>query len=583
MSDTTSYEKHNTKAPEPKVVISNVSDARHLRTVTSTRGYQMQVVRSQDQQVALEELGYKQELVRKYSWFELFGVAFSIMGLLPSIGSTFYQAISAGMSGATWGWLIASFCGILPMGIGLAELGSAYPTASAVYLATWNWSPPKLRNFISYGVGFIDTLSLAASVCSITSGCSGQILSCVQLYKPNFVVTNGNNYGVYAACIVAMACIGSASSGFNAKVQTISTFSNGFLLILVFIALPIGTHHKGIAFNGGKEIFGNVENFSNWPKGWNWILNAFQPAVWTIGAFDSCIHMTEEARFTPRKPGRPLLLDPAASPAAFGIITSIVVCGLLGFLMLICLCACMGPSVADIYNSSYDEAITQIFMNSLGQKWTVAIMSLMCWGSFLMGASCMLATCRQFYAMARDYGIPTKFLSEYFAVVDEKLHVPVRAMWGSTALSLALGCMMFGGDACAAALFSLSICGMYMAIVVPMFLRLTYARKDFVPGPFYLGDFWSPFINWIGVLFQIFMIVIVCIPLVNNPDKTEMNYTVVIGPGFLLLGLIHYSLYQHKFYHGPCSNLSDEEYAELMVDENIDAIISTTSAKEKRL
>ena len=253
--------------------------------------------------------------------------------------------------------------------------------------------------------------------------------------------------------------------------------------------------------------------------------------------------------------------------------------------MMICLVACMGPSVADIYGSSYAEAITQIFMNSLGKKWAVAIMSLMCWGSFLMGASCMLATCRQFYAMARDYGIPTKFLSEYFAVVDSRLHVPIRAMWGSSCVSLALGCMIFGGEACSGALFSLAVVGMYMAIVVPMTLRLTYAKKDFVPGPFYLGKIWSPIINWLGVLWQFFIIVMICFPGDKNPDKESMNYAVVIGPGFLLLGLIHYYFFQHKYYAGPHSNLSEGEYVEMLADQNIDDIMvneSDANEKEKK-
>ena len=464
----------------------------------------------------------------------------------------------------------------------VAVLTEKSKTTFATSLLLESYQPPKFRNAISYGVGFIDTLALASGVCSITYGCAGQILSCAQLMHEEFVVTNGIKYGVYAACIVLMALLGSMPSSFNAKLQTLSSVSNIFLLILVFIALPAGTHHKGIAFNSGKQIFGNVENFSNWTSGWNWIMNGLMPATWTIGAFDSCIHMTEEAKYSPRDLSKPVLLDIAASPAAFGIIGSISVCGILGFLMMICLCACMGPSVADIYGSDYAEAITQIFMNSLGKKWAVAIMSLMCWGSFLMGASCMLATCRQFYAMARDYGIPTKFLSEYFAVVDERLKVPVRAMWGSSCISLALGCMIFGGEACSGALFSLAIIGMYMAVCTPLFLRLTYARKDFVPGPFYLGKFWSPVVTGMGVFWMLFIIIMVCFPGDKNPNKESMNYAVVIGPGFLVLGLIHYYFFQHKYYAGPHSNLTEEEYVELMGEEaQIDAIVSSSPDEKK--
>ncbi|OBA25077.1 amino acid transporter [Hanseniaspora valbyensis NRRL Y-1626] len=573
--------KNNIHTTKSNVIVTNVSE--QLRTVVSRRGdRRIQVVTSANQQIALEELGYKQELLRKYTWYEMFGVCFSIMGLMPSIGSTSYQAFSSGASSATWGWLAGS-CGILTMGIALAEIGSSFPTASAIYLATWNWSPPKYRNLISYAVGFTDTVSLSASVCSITSGCASQIYSCVQLYNPDFVVTNGNTYGLFAGLIIFVGIFGCMSTSINAKIQNLSSITNIFLLLLVFIALPIATHKNGVPFNDAKFIFTNVERAdTNWPSGWYWLINSFQPAVWTIGAFDAAIHMQEEAIPKERIEGRPILLDPAASPASFGIVSSITACGILGWLMMILLCACMGPSILDVINTDYDQSITQIFMYSMGKKWTVALMSLMAWSSLLMAQSCLLSTSRQFWAMARDYGIPTKTGSEFFAKVWK--NQPINAMIGSATLSLLLGLMMFGGDACSAALFSLSICGMYMAIIVPIILRLTYARKDFNPGTFYLGKFWSPFISWCAVIFMSWMIFIVCVPLTygDQLDQTSMNYTVVIGPGFTLLAMIHYQLYQYKFYRGPHSNLSDEEFLELMGEEGIDQIVSNHEEYEKK-
>jgi hypothetical protein len=40
--------------------------------------------------------------------FEVFGIAFSIMGLLPSIASTLAYSIPAGPIGMVWGWFVAS-------------------------------------------------------------------------------------------------------------------------------------------------------------------------------------------------------------------------------------------------------------------------------------------------------------------------------------------------------------------------------------------------------------------------------------------------------------------------------------------
>jgi hypothetical protein len=50
----------------------------------------------------LAALGYKQELRRHYSTIQVFAIAFSIMGLLPSIASTLSFSVPAGPVGMVW-------------------------------------------------------------------------------------------------------------------------------------------------------------------------------------------------------------------------------------------------------------------------------------------------------------------------------------------------------------------------------------------------------------------------------------------------------------------------------------------------
>ena len=47
-------------------------------------------------------MGYKQELKRNFNTLEIFGIAFSIMGLLPSIASTLAFSLPAGAAGMVW-------------------------------------------------------------------------------------------------------------------------------------------------------------------------------------------------------------------------------------------------------------------------------------------------------------------------------------------------------------------------------------------------------------------------------------------------------------------------------------------------
>ncbi len=125
----------------------------------------------------------------------------------------------------------------------------------------------------------------------------------------------------------------------------------------------------------------------------------------------------------------------------------------------------------------------------------------------------------------------------------------------------------------AASLFSIAVCGFYMALIIPMALKLTYARSTHAVGPFYLGKTWSFIINLVAVGYQIFMIIIVLFPAVNKPNKQEMNYCIVCTFGILTLALISYALFQHKYFKGPRSNLSDNEFLEAVGENHIDDIV----------
>jgi amino acid transporter len=71
---------------------------------------------------------YKQELRRNFSMIEVFGIAFAIMGLLPSIASTLAYSIPAGPVGLVWGWFVASAF-IFVVGLAMSDLASGMPTS----------------------------------------------------------------------------------------------------------------------------------------------------------------------------------------------------------------------------------------------------------------------------------------------------------------------------------------------------------------------------------------------------------------------------------------------------------------------
>ena len=106
----------------------------------------------------------------------------------------------------------------------------------------------------------------------------------------NWTPTNGDVYGTFLACVLCHGILASTMSKVMGKLQTVFVIVNFILIFATIIALPIGTKNR----NNGHYIFAQTENSTTWPTGWAFMLAWLSP-IWTIGAFDSCVHMSEEA------------------------------------------------------------------------------------------------------------------------------------------------------------------------------------------------------------------------------------------------------------------------------------------------
>ncbi|GMM32583.1 hypothetical protein DAMA08_053280 [Martiniozyma asiatica (nom. inval.)] len=502
----------------------------------------------------LAEIGYKQELRRRFSTFQIFGIAYSIMGILPSVASLLGTALTAGPAGAIWSWTVAS-CFILTVGIGMSELASAIPTSGGLYYWTFYYAPDQWKVPLSFVIGLSNTMALTSGAVSIFYGNAQEILAAVYLSQDgNFEITTGKTYGVFAACIVSGAIATCLSSKNTAFLQSLSSYCHTGLFILFIIALPIGTKVNRGEFNDAGFIFGTVQNYSDWPIGWQFCLS-FMTSVWTIGAFDSCVHMSEEAKN-------------ASYGIPIGIIGAIATCGVIGWVILVVACACINPDIGAVLETPTGFPMAQIIDDSLGRNWAIAFMSLTATCQWLMGASIITAASRQIWAFARDDGLP---FSDYVKVVNKKLRVPIRAIIFEMFLGLLLGCLCLAGTTASSALFALGVCGNYLAWCTPIFLKLTYGAHKFKPGTFYLGDLWSKVNGWIACSWGAFIMIVVCFPSAKEVTKETMNYCVVISGGVWILSLIFFYSFKYKFYHGPKSNLEDN------------AISVVSSAKEIKI
>lgn len=298
---------------------------------------------NEDDAADLAKLGYKQELRRNFTMIEVFGIAFSIMGLLPSIASTLSYSIPAGPVGMVWGWFLASGF-IFVVGLAMADLGSAMPTAGGLYWWTHFFASAKTRNPLCFLVGYSNTLGLVGGLCSIDYAFALMLLSVVVVARDgNWTPSNGAIYGTFLACVLLHGVLASTLSKVMGKLQTVFVVANFILIFATIIALPIGARYHR---NSAHYIFAQTENETTWPTGWAFMLAWLSP-LWTIGAFDSCVHMSEEAANATR-----------AVP--FGILMSIGSCWLFGFIIVIVIAGCMNQDLSSINPGSFGQPMAQV-------------------------------------------------------------------------------------------------------------------------------------------------------------------------------------------------------------------------------
>ncbi|KAG2135256.1 amino acid/polyamine transporter I [Suillus clintonianus] len=487
----------------------------------------------------LARLGYKQEFRRAFTPLEVFGVAFSYIGLLPSIASVlFYTVPNGGPLAMVWGWAIASVF-IMCIGLAIAELASAAPTSGGLYYWTFSLASPRCRNFLAWMVGYSNTIQSITVVASVDWACAIQIMAALSIASDQaYTTTNEQLYGVYAALVLSHAVLVSLGTKFLARLQRLYIFLNVCLCFIVIIALPIVTPSK--YRNSASFVLGDFTNLDGWPSVFAFILSLMAP-LYTIGGYDSSVHMSEEA-------------SNAATAIPWAIISSIAMSAILGWGINISLAFCMGADLSSILNSPIGQPMAQILYNSLGQRGALALWCLVILAQYMMGSSCLLVGSRQTFAFARDGALP---FSQYLYRINSYTGTPVNTVWFDAVLVLAIGLLAFVSTQAIDAVFTIAVTASYVSYITPIATRFVF-KNNFKPGPFNLGRLSFP-VAAIAVSWMVLMIIVFFFPSTPQTNAQEMNYTVVVLGGYMSLAVFWY--YCPVFggvhwFNGPVSNLA---------------------------
>lgn len=129
------------------------------------------------------------------------------------------------------------------------------------------------------------------------------------------------------------------------------------------------------------------------------------------------------------------------------------------------------------------------------------------------------ANSRMIYAFSRDGALP---FSAVWHRINPRTKTPTNAVWLAALGALVLGLPYLINLTAYAAVTSIAVIGLYIAYVIPTFLRLGKG-DDFERGPWHLGR-WSRPIGVIAVSWVVFITVLFMLPQVSPVTVDTFNY-----------------------------------------------------------
>ena len=511
----------------------------------------------------LAELGYKQELTRAWSSFSNFAISFTIISVLAGCFTTYGQAWNNGGPVAiSWGWpiiggliLIIAFC--------MSELVSAYPTAGGPY-----WWAAKLGGpGWAWFTGWFNVIGLVAVVASVDYAAATFGSTLFNLWGLNLGVIDfadgaslGDIFLVYVALLILHALINIYSSHLVALFNNISVFWHvAGVAVIIAILVIVPDRHQSFDF-----VFTETTNNSGFGDGmfWWYVLPlGFLLTMYTVTGYDASAHVAEETH-------------EAEMSAARGIWQSVFYSVLIGWFVLLAITF----AATDI--AAIDEAAgysPTVFTSAMSEGWAEIVILISFLGQVFCGMACVTSCSRTFYAFSRDRAVPGWRL---WTRLDAK-HVPAWSVLGVCAFALiitlpALWNVEGGGVPIAFfAVVSIAVIGLYIAYVIPVYLRLR-AGDSFTPGAWTLGAKYK-WMCTVAVTWVVLCVIIFSLPFTpaavyfsDDFDWVAVNYApLMVGGMFIIVG-IWWLVSAKNTFKGPVRTIEWDEAAGIVEEEPVE-------------
>lgn len=482
----------------------------------------------------LRKLGYKSEFKREFSLLET--ISFSMAILAASCGVTTgysYPLLSGGHFAMVWAWPIACIF-VMCVAASMAELASSMPTSAGLYYFSAKMASKEHSALASWITGWSNITGQVTLICSINFSCTELITTAIAMSTDGAVVLgSGATFGILTAIHLTQAIFCSAGTRLLARMTVVT--------MVLILTTSIGAIVSLLACAGDQrassaDAWTKFENNTGWTNNvWAFIL-AFTSPMWSLTGYDSAAHIAEETAG-------------AARAAPIAILVGVAATEILGWLYYIA-ASYATNSVTDILQSKLALPLGQVFLNVLGEKGALTLWCSIAVLQYLCGCSQTVDASRVIFAFSRDNALPG---SRWWKRINHTTQTPVNAVWFAIVLSAICGILVFS-TAAFNSLASASVIGLYISYVTPIYCRVTWGKDKLQPGPFNLG-WWSFPIGWIGIVWVVFMVVMLLFPYTQTANVQTMNYSIVIVMAVFVFAGGSWIFSARHWFTGPIPNI----------------------------
>jgi amino acid transporter len=517
-----------------------------------------------DDQAQLHRLGYAQELFRSMGGFQNFAISFTIISILAGCLTSYAIAFNQGGPVAiTWGWLLVGlFCTFVALALG--EIASTYPTAGGLYF----WSSKLGSPAWGWFTGWFNLIGQIAVTAAIGFGCAIFMTSLLNLLW-NYPNSYGWIYFLYGMIMLGAGIINMFKVSITATLNAFSAWWHMIgVLVIVGILIAVPDHHRSIGY-----VFGQTINNTGFGGGTTHgivffyvFLTGLLMAQYTITGYDASAHMSEETRR-------------ASIGAAWGMVMSVVVSVVFGFLLLVAVTFVV-PSDSGAASAG-TFVIQYVWSTATSTHWAEFMLFIAVLAQVFCTIASTTSASRMMFAFSRDGAVPGHKL---WRRVSKRDRIPVNTVWAIVVLAFLTPLpALWWGYVGYAASTAVAVIGLYIAFLLPIILRLR-AGESFERGAWHLGKHYK-WIDWIAILWIVFICVVFVLPTYQGgiPFKAGFswlifNYTpLMVGGAFLLFGG-WYVLSARKWFKGPIRQGTDDELAQIEAGFETPAAPATSPA-----